>query len=275
MNCGHMRKISEKELKEIMLEGLVEFRNQCQKYNLRYYLAYGSLLGAVRHRGFIPWDDDIDIWMPREDYDKMISISEEFSTTSWEVVNNQINNKYLFTFAKFCNKHTVTPPSRFRNGFLYGVCIDLFPLESSVESQTEFEVKCMMDAISRKYGVMLGRYYGFSNTSSFVEKSKQMMCRLYARIKYPTYSEIIKMLDAEYRKQGTAKGNFVYCCQTHLRNIWKVDDFGSGVELLFEKHYFVAPNNYDVVLKSLYGDYFQLPDESDRKAPHEFYAYWK
>ena len=270
-----MRKLSEKELKELMLEGLIEFKNQCQKYYLRYYLAYGSLLGAVRHKGFIPWDDDIDIWMPREDYDKMISISKDFSTSSWEVVSNQINNNYLFTFAKFCNKHTVTPPSRFRNGFLYGICIDLFPLESSVENQTEFEVRSMMDTISNKYGVMLGRYYGFSNNSCLVDKCKQMIWRLYAKMKYPTYSDIIKMLDAEYRKQGMAKGDLYYCCQTHLRNIWKINDFGVGVELLFENHKLIAPNNYDNILRSLYGDYWQLPSESDRIAPHDFIAYWK
>ncbi len=270
-----MKKISEKELKEIMLEGLIEFRDLCQKFNLRYYLAYGSLLGAVRHKGFIPWDDDIDIWMPREDYDKMVQLSQEFSAGAWQVVCNQLNNKYLFTFGKFCNSETITPPSRFKNGFLYGVCIDLFPLESCIENQTESEVREMMDDISKKYGTKLGRYNGFVNNISGFGRLKQMIWRMYAMIKYPSYSELINELDAEYRQHGKEKGDFVYCCQTHLRNIWDKNDFGAGVELFFEGHNFMAPRNYDAVLKSLYGDYWQLPSESERMAPHDFLAYWK
>jgi len=270
-----MKRISDNELKDIMLEGLIIFRNQCQNYNLKYYLAYGSLLGAVRHHGFIPWDDDIDIWMPRKDYDKLIQLSGNFSCGSWEVVSNQINSNYLFPFSKFCNSKTVTPPSRFRNGYLYGVCIDLFPLESSLEGQTELDVRSMMNDISNKYGTMMGRYYVFSSNSSFIDSCKQMVWRLYAMIKYPSYSKIIDMQDAEFRKQGMKKGDFYYCCQTHLRNIWNIDDFGSGVELLFENHKFIVPNNYDAVLKSLYGDYWQLPEESERMSPHDFNAYWK
>lgn len=270
-----MQRISEQELKGMMLEGLIEFKKLCNKFNLRYYLAYGSLLGAVRHNGFIPWDDDIDIWMPREDYDKMVLLSDNFSTGAWKVVCNQINNKYLFTFGKFCNSNTVTPPSRFKNGFLYGVCIDLFPLESSLENQTEIEVREMMDNISSKYGVKLGRYYGFANNFSFVDMCKQMIWRLYAKIKYPSYSELIKELDADYRKEGMRKGNYVYCCQTHLRNIWNKDDFGEGIGLLFEGHEFNVPKNYDAILRSLYGNYWQLPAESERMAPHDFLAYWK
>ena len=126
-----------------------------------------------------------------------------------------------------------------------------------------------------KYGVKLGRYYGFANNLSFVDMCKQMIWRLYAKIKYPSYSELIKELDADYRKEGMRKGNYVYCCQTHLRNIWDKDDFGEGIGLLFEGHEFNAPMNYDAILKSLYGNYWQLPAESERMAPHDFLAYWK
>ena len=113
-----MKKILELEdIKRISLEGLIELKNVCEKYHLKYYLCYGTLLGAVRHKGFIPWDDDIDIVMPRKDYDKLLELSAEIESEKWKLLSSKNNKKFLFVFSKFCNKQTILKPSRFCNHF--------------------------------------------------------------------------------------------------------------------------------------------------------------
>ena len=101
-----MRPINDKyELRAIQLDILdcvVEF---CNQHNLRYFLSSGTLLGAVRHKGYIPWDDDIDLYMPRNDYNRFVKTFNDYSDML--ELKCQGSKKYLYTFAKVCNKHTL------------------------------------------------------------------------------------------------------------------------------------------------------------------------
>ena len=95
-----MEKIKSNEIKQIELDILKYIKRQCEKYNLRYYLAYGTLLGAVRHKGFIPWDDDIDIHMPREDYGKFIELEHNNPDSKYRILSPKYNKDYYYSFAK-------------------------------------------------------------------------------------------------------------------------------------------------------------------------------
>ena len=92
--------ISEIEFKQRLIKLFKEFIDVCNKNKLRYYAAYGTALGAVRHRGIIPWDDDIDVWMPREDYERFLSLRNQLTATPYEILDIQNKGYYLY-FAKF------------------------------------------------------------------------------------------------------------------------------------------------------------------------------
>ena len=135
--------IKSEDIKSICIEGLRQLKAFCNDHGLRYYLAYGTLLGSIRHNGFIPWDDDIDIWMPREDYDKLCDLLAD-QIPGWELLTCKKNRKYLYEWAKLANLSSEVWPSRFRNGYLYGISIDIFPLEN-IEVVNEAEAKDVLN----------------------------------------------------------------------------------------------------------------------------------
>ena len=119
--------ISEIEFKQRLIKLFKEFIDVCNKNKLRYYAAYGTALGAVRHRGIIPWDDDIDVWMPREDYERFLSLRNQLTATPYEILDIQNKGYYLY-FAKFCNKNTTLIEREGKP--IIGLYIDIFPLDN-------------------------------------------------------------------------------------------------------------------------------------------------
>ena len=99
----------------------------CHEHHLTYYAAYGTALGAVRHQGMIPWDDDIDVWMPRKDYDKLLSLRSHLNGTNYEIIDIKDKGYYLY-FAKFCDRNSTIIE---REGeALMGLYLDIFPLDN-------------------------------------------------------------------------------------------------------------------------------------------------
>jgi lipopolysaccharide cholinephosphotransferase len=120
------------------LEILDEFAHICNKHNLTYFLVGGTLLGAVRHKGFIPWDDDIDVGMPRSDFNKFIDIYKKKKSSSFYIKSYKTNKGYYFPFAKLLKKNTVL----IENNVLYydreesnGIYIDIFPYDNTINIQ--------------------------------------------------------------------------------------------------------------------------------------------
>lgn len=124
-----MKEINTVELKRIELDILKYIKTQCEKYNLRYYLAYGTLLGAVRHKGFIPWDDDIDIHMPREDYDKLIELEYNNPDSKYKLLSPKYNKDYYYSFAKMVDNETILEETGLKQIKELGVYVDIFPLD--------------------------------------------------------------------------------------------------------------------------------------------------
>lgn len=100
-----MRELSLDELREVELDILKTFHNFCEENKIKYYLSNGTLLGAVKYRGFIPWDDDIDVFVPREDYDRLISIFKD--SEKYHLFAFERNERYRYLFAKLCDMATL------------------------------------------------------------------------------------------------------------------------------------------------------------------------
>ena len=130
------------DLQKCQLNILKDFIKVCEKNNLRYYLVSGTCLGAVRHQGFIPWDDDIDVGMPREDYNKLITLQKDFNERYF-IQTYKTDKKYLYNFAKIRDSETTYIENNFMTTQInHGVWLDVFPLDGfsyEYEDSEKFE----------------------------------------------------------------------------------------------------------------------------------------
>lgn len=118
-----------KEYKDVQRHLLPVFRafvDFCNRNQLTYYAAYGTVIGAVRHKGFIPWDDDIDVWMPRRDYERFLSLRDKLISTHYEIIDIEDKGYYLY-FAKFCDRRSTIIEREGQS--IMGLYIDVFPLD--------------------------------------------------------------------------------------------------------------------------------------------------
>ena len=151
-----MKELDIEDRKKLSFEGLLKFHEVMERHHLRYFLAWGTLLGAIRHKGFIPWDDDVDVWMPREDYNRMLANADDFTMGDWSVMHNSINHDFLFTWASFINKSIIRVPSPFVTDISIGFAIDVFPLDYvdmplDSAKKVMFSESLKMDRIIRRY----------------------------------------------------------------------------------------------------------------------------
>lgn len=231
----------------------------CRKYDITYWIDSGTLLGAVRHKGFIPWDDDADICMPRKDYDKFISIIEkEFpkeivyeykGTDTWH--QNGIDIQPAFIKLYYLDKFKAF--DRSLKGEFQGVFIDIFPVDSVDENMcNKFMYKCIskLTRIKHKKPTLI---------KDKIRNSLQSIGLENLWIKRSEHLDII------------GKANYyVYGIETLFaepRYMQKKDDIYPLREINFEGCNFYAPNNIDNYLSKLYGNYMELPPEKDR-LPH-------
>lgn len=274
-----MQLLSMKEVQKGSLEILKVIDKICDELNLKYCLAYGTLIGAIRHKGFIPWDDDVDIMMPREDYDKLIQyfIDNKEKLRPLEVINPQVNKKCPFTISRISDFRYKLDVDN-EDDYGLGLFVDVYPLDgvgSTVKEYTKLKNK------SSRYASMC-----FISTRKKV-KRENTKSNLKMAIKYPAFV-IAKVLGktffmnklyeiAEKCNYDSSKyiGCIIWASDDGLRGIFPKKWFDEMIDVEFEGSYFKAPKDYDKVLSHGYGKYMELPPEKDRIAHHYYDAYKK
>lgn len=266
-----MEKISLEDIKKIELDILKYIVAQCKKNHLRYFLAYGTLLGAVRHQGFIPWDDDIDIWMPREDYNKFLKLEFERKDSKYKILSFQVDPQYYYEVAKVVSLETCLEERGLLSIKDYGVYVDVFPLDQIPRHHKFwlFVIKCMalmkMAAINKRPAENLKHknrawlFRGIGIVSTWLGARK--------------YAPIIDRLAQKKINDSKAIGCLV--SGEGEKDIYDDACFSASVKLKFEDEEFDAPVGYQQCLDQLYGDYMTLPPENERKSKHIFHAYYK
>ena len=264
------------QLKKIEIDLLVAVDKICQQQNLRYSLGGGTLLGAVRHNGFIPWDDDIDIMMPRPDYDAFISYclshNVPFSIKSWET-----DKTYVNLAAQIFNYDTVleddnTPAETTK----IGVYIDIFPIDGLGDNHKE-AVKLFKSTRFKRELLVAAQWKKFlkSKTHPWYYEPVRFAFFLIGRLvnKQKIFKSILDVytkIDFNSSKFAGAVGGS-YC----EKEILPQKVFTEYIELPFENYKFKAIASYDTYLSSIYGDYMKLPPEEKRVSHHTFKAYFK
>lgn len=260
--------MSNPELQQFSLEILKDVAAFCGKNGIRYSLAYGTLLGAVRHKGFIPWDDDIDIMMPREDY---IRFRNTYKSDSFRFIDSSVISDCYIAFGRVCDcKRTLTRsyiPWHGRS-VSTGVWIDIFPMDMVPDD---------MDGFMKIYGCLklLNRYNTkLRRIHAGEAESYSYMRTLWANLKKsvnPNFRKLSPETVAGYMDSIICMSNSCashsmsqICCPSDNPEHFDMKDLTEYIQADFEGERFSIFAEYDKLLTLTYGDYMKLPAEKDR-----------
>ena len=267
-----MEKIEVEELKKIQVKILNYVDDFCKKNNINYWLDSGTLLGAVRHKGFIPWDDDIDLGMLREDYNKFMEFFNKDNNSNYKFCCYENNKKWPYPYGKILNTNTIMYEPDEKYGIKSSVFVDLFPYDNIPQDDKEREKAFKKRNLYKKLN-NLQRYKSFyiesKNRYNFIRYPFHLLMKLFPEGYFIKKSiENSKMYN---NKESNLVGNF-----TGTMKQWcDKDVFNSFIELEFEGRKYPAPVGYDKWLTSFYGDYMKLPPIEKRVSHHRFIAYYK
>lgn len=253
------------EIKLLSIELLKSVHNYCLKNNLKYSLFYGTMLGAIRHKGFIPWDDDIDIAMPRGDYEYFI---KNFHDNNCYVVSCKYDKNYYLPWAKVCDKKTIKIEST-SHKINYGVNIDIFPIDY-VDNFNNFIKK-------RKRISFLAKKLSISNNKANWRtcNPKKLASSLLTLFLKPFSNCYAKKIDLAFNAGEKTNFTTTNCFfQTDERYFYKSPIFNDLIEVDFENNKFLCSADYDVLLKTSYGEYMLLPPIEKQVTHHDFVAYY-
>lgn len=261
--------MSLKEQQKRLTEMLLEFDAFCCKSKIQYYLGFGSLLGAIRHNGFIPWDDDIDILMPRESYELLMNI-ERISDTI-DVVSYR-SKKYYHPFTHInlvdTNTYRVSESTRKQTG--QGLFIDVFPLDvvpSDVKERKRFTGQLQMLSRIRTYRI--ARFSSLHAPIDMLRNIVSLFCIPFNPLKM---AQKVDDISKNYTEKDITYVGVLWL----LRNAyWRKECFSNTLRWSFENGTVNIPSGYDEILREFYGDYMIPPDPKDRVCKHPAVVYTK
>ncbi len=265
-----MEELTTREVQDIEFEILKYFDAFCKEHNIRYFLAFGTLLGAIRYKKFIPWDDDVDVVVPREDYDRLLSIFQD--SEQYHLFAPEKDQSYLFPFAKLCDMTTRKDEFGINNGVTLGIDIDIFPLDAwdNDPKKAKRETK----RISR-YIVSLGlckmKRSGHKNPLKRLILNMLMIVSKLFGAQY-FVKKLIKISNNPKQTGGSNVGAKVWNVYSE-KGITSAAFFADAVDVEFEGQMFPAPIGYDGLLTHLYGDYMPEPPKEKQVTHHTFAAY--
>lgn len=266
-----MKEIFLEELKSIQVEILDKVDEYCKKTGIKYFLSSGTLIGAVRHKGYIPWDDDIDVYMPRKDYEGFISDFNNYNS-NYRVLSLKNIPNYPNAYAKVERVGTLLL-EKVDYPFIMGINIDIFPVDG-VPDNIEVR-KTYMNKTVRLYQKMV-----LKNVSINFRRRGLLKNFILALGKVlllnKSLSDLASELDSMIDKNCD---NTQYVC-----NLVSNNEFGKeyprsvieeDVDVEFESKMFKTMCGWDTYLRVNYGDYMKLPPKEKRISHHSFEAYWK
>lgn len=266
-----MRELSLQETKEIELGVLKELDSFCKKNNIRYFISHGTLLGAIRYKGFIPWDDDIDVLIPREDYNRLVSTYKD--NDHYKLYSHDKDSGFLFTYAKLIDITTVKEEPGHKTGVALGLDVDLFPLDAwSDDLETaKKESRYIQKNLFRLGLTKLNKPDSVNLVKRFIKGIMMTCCKMRGSEHY-----LNNVIRESVKDNGKSKPKYL---GNKAWNVYREKDiipakaFESAVEVEFEGEKFPTMAGYDTFLSSLYGDYMPEPPKEKQKTHHSFKAY--
>ncbi len=261
------------DLQKKQLEILKAFIKVCEKYNLKYFLVGGSCIGAIRHHGFIPWDDDVDVGMPRPDYDKFMTLQKEYEGTPYFIQNWKSDKNYCYNFAKLRDSSTTFIENYWANTRMnHGVWVDIFPIDGMSYNDI-IPAKKFKRLVSRNWWNVYMSY--FSSMKRKFHKAtffKDLWCNFLGVVFWPLNIGKWRQKHNEKKakkipfEKSILAGNLFGT--NPKKEAMKKEIFTEFVQVPFEDIMVSVPKDYDSYLKNLFGDYMKLPPENQRVGHH-------
>lgn len=259
-----MKKIDDiQELRQIQMGILDEVHRYCEAHGLRYFLSSGTLIGAVRHKGYIPWDDDIDIYMPRQDYEAFLQNYHD-EKGIYRAINPATESHYYYTFAKVVDQRTHMVEKE-TEGYQIGVYMDIFPVDFVTE-----DLQQRQRVFKQKHLLYKIRRCKISNTNP-------LQSRL-AYLVYKCWPMSVRQIERKIRNLIVLDTPTQTVCNMteagpSIKGCFPADDIASAVDIEFEGKTYKTMIGYKDYLQRTYGDYMTLPPVEQR-VTHHFEAYW-
>lgn len=267
-----MKKLNLDEIKKIEFEILLHIKYVCEKNNIKYTLIGGTLLGAVRHKGFIPWDDDIDIALPLPDYDRLISILKD--DKKYKLYYDFGNPSYYYDFAKLVDTKTIVFERNKSKKDSLGVWVDIFPVIGVSNEENFLQLDKNLRELNTKVFSSIRLNYCYD--ASIIKRIFKFFVKSYRffSLKRVGTKKLKEMRDKVRRETPFSKSNLVGVVPSiyGMKTVFPKKVFDSYSSLIFEGVSFSVVDSWDYVLKQMYGDYMILPPVEERASSH-FKAY--
>lgn len=256
------------ELQSIELEIMKKVHLFCEENNITYYLAAGTLLGAVRHNGFIPWDDDIDLLMTRNDYELFLRLFPSFAKrNNLTMANNRTQKYYGRPMTKVIDTRTTLVEPEFRHDDEIGVFVDIWAMDVVPEGSSG---KKWLKKMRKRKKVLFACNYRFNKKFGFAKNIALFFGHFINSKKY------VDFFERQSLKFNNIESNFLMCYLSLSQKCecYEKEWFSSKVLLKFEDCEFWAPVGYKQWLTLVYGDYMQLPPKEKQIPHHVVETYW-
>lgn len=258
------------ELKTIELDIMKAVHSFCEENNIVYFLAHGTLLGTIRHKGFIPWDDDIDVFMPREEYKRFHEILQD---RDWKINDRYtlVNHKTPIYFgrpmSKVIDTHTVLTEKEYLGDDPIGVFVDIWPLDGMTSNKDEqIQQLAFVKTKKQKLYLSISKMKALENIKG---KIKHLL------VQFCSKKKLVDDVEQAAMKYCYSDSDYVVCYMDPYSVVLKKQWFEKRELADFENEKFYIPSGYHEVLTQLYGDYMKLPPVEKQVPHHIIDTFWK
>ena len=266
------------ELQKIQLNILREFDLFCREHNIKYYIIGGSAIGCVRHKGFIPWDDDIDVGLFRKDYDRFVELAHQKWNGKIQIRNYKFTDDFYHCLTHVVDTSvTVIDHARIKPVYT-NVWIDVNPLDGFPRFAIRRKLH-YMHLRTIKTLIVLSKFEALFDMNKRRSKVEQFVISIIKKVNFAHHfdtKKLISKLENGLRKYDARKERYVgnFLGRYKEKEIMPTEIFDETILMDFESLQVPVMKDYDTYLRNLYGDYMQLPPV-EKRIGHSFEAYWK
>lgn len=260
--------------KALLLQTYKVFANFCKDAGIQFFAAGGTMIGAVRHQGFIPWDDDIDVYMKRPDYDKFISLRDQLEGTDYEVIDSDTDGYYC-AMAKFSHRNSTIWEYQ-GIPFILGAYVDVFVLDYEEGAYNEVANKRM------NFAKKVDHFFISSNDHAYKEIKylfvhgdlKKTILYLFQKLFFKAYHSLLKKQLKNFSTNNQGDWLVAYTGTSGLKDLFRSEWFADSIRYPFEDTFINVPSGYDQFLTAMFGDYMTLPPIENQCSHHPLFYYY-